>query len=124
MIIVVATIDFADQSARDAAVEASKPVQWATRTEEPGCHAYCFAADPCVDNRVQVYELWEDEASLAAHFRHPNYHAMREVLRSKGIVATANRMYLTVKDEPVYGPNGQIRDRFFVDGDPVEAAAE
>jgi quinol monooxygenase YgiN len=115
MIIVVATIDFADQASRDAAVEASKPVQWATRADEPGCHAYCFGADPCVDTRVQVYELWEDEASLAAHFQHPNYHEMRRVLRDKGIVATANRMYLTVRDEPVYAANGKTRERFFVD---------
>jgi hypothetical protein len=25
-----------------------------------------------------------------------------------------NRMYLVAKDEPVYGPNGEIRSTFFV----------
>jgi heme-degrading monooxygenase HmoA len=62
-----------------------------------------------------VYELWDDEASLAAHFQHPNYHAMRAALQGQGIVGTANRMFLVARDEPVYGPQGQIRDRFFVD---------
>ena len=115
MIIVVATLDFADREARDKAVTITAPIQWATRVEEPGCQAYCFAADPSVDTRIQVYELWDDEASLAAHFQHPNYDAMRAALQGQGIVGTANRMFLVARDEPVYGPQGQIRDRFFVD---------
>ncbi len=115
MIIVAATLDFADQEARDKAVTITAPIQWATRVEEPGCQAYCFAADPSVDTRIQVYELWDDEASLAAHFQHPNYDAMRAALQGQGIVGTANRMFLVARDEPVYGPQGQIRDRFFVD---------
>jgi quinol monooxygenase YgiN len=115
MIVVGATLDFADEAARDAAVAASAPIQKATRDEEPGCHFYCFAADPCVPTRIQVYELWEDEASLAAHFVHPNYDAMRAKLRTFGITAAWNRMYLTTKDEPVYGPNAAIRTKFFVD---------
>jgi quinol monooxygenase YgiN len=113
---VTATLDFADRSARDDAVAATAPIQLATRTEEAGCQAYCFAADPSVDHRIQVYELWDDEASLAAHFTHPNYDAMRAALQGRGIVGTANRMFLVSRDEPVYGPNGEIRDRFFLDG--------
>ena len=70
---------------------------------------------PSVDTRIQVYELWDDEASLVAHFQHPNYDAMRAALQGQGIVGTANRMFLVARDEPVYGPQGQIRDRFFVD---------
>jgi quinol monooxygenase YgiN len=119
VIIIAATLDFADQDSRDDAVTASAPVQWATRVEEPGCHAYCFAADPSVPTRIQVYELWEDEASLAAHFKHPNYDAMVGVLRSRGITATWNRMYLVAKDEPVYGPNGERREQFFVEPQPA-----
>jgi hypothetical protein len=40
---------------------------------------------------------------------------MRTALQGQGIVGTANRMFLVARDEPVYGPQGQIRDRFFVD---------
>ena len=115
MIIVAATLDFADREAHDKAVTITAPIQWATRVEEAGCQAYCFAADPSVETRIQVYELWDDEASLAAHFQHPNYDAMRTALQGQGIVGTANRMFLVARDEPVYGPQGQIRDRFFVD---------
>lgn len=115
MIIVSAILDFADQTARDEAVRLSAPVQQATRDDEPGCQAYCFAADPCVTNRIQVYELWDDEASLAAHFKHPNYWDMVKVFRGIGITGTSNRMYLVARDEPVYGPNGEQREKFFTD---------
>lgn len=121
MIVVAATIDYADQAARDAAVAASVTNQMATRTDEAGCHAYCFAADPGIPTRIQVYELWEDEASLAAHFVHENYLRMREILGGFGITAAWNRMYEVGRNEPVYGPGGQIRTRFFVDPEPAGA---
>lgn len=115
MIVIGATLDFADQATRDAAVTAGRPIQQATRDDEAGCHVYCFAPDPCVPTRIQVYELWDDEASLAAHFVHPNYLAMRDVLVSFKPTGAWNRMYLVERSEPVYGPNGTVRSRFFTD---------
>jgi quinol monooxygenase YgiN len=115
VIVIGATLDFADQQARDAAVASSAPIQQATRDDEPGCHVYCFAADPCVPTRIQVYELWEDDASLAAHFVHKYYADMREMLRSFKPTGTWNRAYLVERSEPVYGENGATRSRFFVD---------
>lgn len=115
MIVVAARLDFADQKTRDEVAAVSAPIQKATRDDEPGCHAYCFAADPCESTRIQVYELWEDEASLAAHFTHPNYLAMRDLLMGYKPTGSWNQMYLTVKNEPVYGPNNAIRSKFFVD---------
>jgi quinol monooxygenase YgiN len=115
MIVIGATLDFADQATRDAAVAASRPVQQATRDQEPGCHVYCFAADPCVPTRIQVYELWEDEQSLVAHFVHPNYLAMRDMLRSHTITGAWNRAYLVERSEPVYGEGGAMKTAFFVD---------
>ena len=120
-IIIAAQLDFADQASRDEAVRLSAPVQYATRVDEPGCHAYCFAADPSVPTRIQVHELWEDEASLVAHFAHANYDAMRTLLGSMGITGSWNQMYLVARNEPVYGPGGQTRQRFFID-DPAPAS--
>jgi quinol monooxygenase YgiN len=114
MIIVVAQLRFADQADRDRAVELSAPVQKATRDEEAGCHAYCFAADPCEPTAIQVYELWQDGPSLAAHFKHPNYEAMVELLMGVGLVESVNRAYLTERDEPVYGEEGERKEAFFV----------
>ncbi len=113
MIIVVAKIIFPTQAERDAAVDLSAPVQLATREQEPGCHAYCFSADPCVPTSMQVYELWEDSDSLAAHFRHSNYHAMVELLSESGFLESINRAHLTERDESVYGPNNEIKEAFF-----------
>ena len=115
MIVVAAQLDFVDKSTRDDVVAVSAPIQNATRNDEAGCHAYCFAADPCVPTRIQVYELWEDEASFAAHFTHPNYLAMRDLLIGRKPTGSWNRMYRTDRDEPVYGPNGEVRSKFFID---------
>jgi quinol monooxygenase YgiN len=113
MIIVVAAIGFASREDRDRAVELSADVQMATRQQEAGCHAYCFAPDPCEPTRIQVYELWEDSDSLAAHFQHPNYHNMVKLLTEVGILESINRAYLTERDEPVYGPDNEMKTAFF-----------
>lgn len=115
MIIVVAALEFDNQEDRDKAVEVTRDVQLATREDEDGCHAYCFAADPSVPTRIQVYELWEDSDSLAAHFKHPNYDKMVEVLGSAGVRQSINQAYLTERSEPVYGPNGERKTSFFAD---------
>jgi quinol monooxygenase YgiN len=113
MIIVVAALEFATQQDRDRAVALTVDVQMATRVEEPGCRDYCFAPDPAVSTRIQVYELWEDGDSLAAHFRHPNYQKMVELLGSAGIRQSINQAYLVERGEPVYGPNGEKKTAFF-----------
>ena len=113
MIIISAIIDFADQSTRDTTVKLLTPIQMATRKQEAGCISYCFAADPGMPTRIQVYELWADEASVAAHFKHPNYQRMLSLLLDSGIVYDENQMYRIDRHEPVYDTDGQPRERFF-----------
>jgi quinol monooxygenase YgiN len=115
MIVVVAALNFETQEVRDSAVEATRDVQLATREDEVGCYDYCFAPDPSIPTRIQVYELWEDSESLAAHFKHPNYAKMVEVLGKAGVVESINQAYLVEKSEPVYGPNGERKEAFFQD---------
>lgn len=113
MIVVAGTIGFVSQEARDGAVAASAALQRATREHEPGCLAYCFSSDPAEPTTVQVYELWTDEASLAAHFDHPNYSDMRALLRTfprAGASSTAK--YRCDVSEPVYDANGAPRAGF------------
>ena len=76
MIIVTATLSFETEEDRDRAVASTAAVQKATRDDEPGCLAYCFAADPAEATHIQVYELWTAADALADHFEHPNYAAM------------------------------------------------
>ena len=113
MIIVVAALGFESEEKRDRAVELTREVQLATREEEEGCHDYCFAPDPSIPTRIQVYELWENSETLAAHFDHPNYAKMAELLRDSGLTESINQAYLVEKGEPVYGPNGEKKKSFF-----------
>ncbi len=115
MIIVVAALEFENQADRDKAVELTKDVQMATRVEEKGCRDYCFAPDPSVPTRIQVYELWDDGETLAEHFKHPNYDKMVELLGQAGIKESTNQAYLVERGEPVYGPNGERKEAFFAD---------
>ncbi|MEN9805929.1 MAG: putative quinol monooxygenase [Pseudomonadales bacterium] len=115
MIIVVAALEFETQADRDHAVAITAECQLATRVEEAGCRDYCFAADPSVPTRIQVYELWDDGPSLVAHFKHPNYHRMVELLASAKIKQSINQAYLVERGEPVYGPNGEKKEVFFAD---------
>lgn len=115
MIIVVAALGFENQADRDHAVDLTKDVQLATRVEEAGCHDYCFAPDPSIPTRIQVYELWEDSESLVAHFKHPNYLKMVELLGNANVTESINQAYLTERQEPVYGPNGEKKEAYFAD---------
>ena len=112
LIAVEAAIVLADPSTRDAVVAASIPYQAATRDDEPGCIVYCFAADPVRADLIQVYELWADEAALAAHFDHPNYHAMGGMLRDSGLTSAVSRKFRIDAEAPVYGADGKASAKF------------
>ena len=113
MIIIAGTIDLADPTQRDVAIERAKPLQQATRDGEPGCHAYVFSVDPCVEGRIAVFELWEDEASLAAHFQHQNYFNMRDMLGEIGLGGADNHKYRCDLKEAVYDETMTPRADFF-----------
>ena len=113
MIIIAGTIDFATPEARDACLEAAVPYQESTRATEPGCLAYSFAADSGSPIRVQVFELWEDEASLAAHFEHPNFLAMGQTLRGFERAGGSTAKYRCDLSEPVRDGEGRARADFF-----------
>ena len=110
MIIIAGTLDLVDPDGRDALVEAAVEYQRATRQEEPGCEAYCFAADPVVPGRIQVYELWTDEASLAA------VRALIDLARANdliiiafadGVALTGERFGATVQADAAIFSGGQ-----------------
>jgi quinol monooxygenase YgiN len=113
VIIVAGTIDLADPAAMDECLRVITPLQQATREEEPGCLAYCFAADPVVPGRIQVYELWDSQASLAAHFEHPNYRAMRTAFATIGLKSADNHKFRVDRREPVYDERFRPRADFF-----------
>lgn len=103
LIAVEAAITLADPAIRQDVIDRSAPIQKATRDDEPGCIVYCFAADPCQNDLIQVYELWESQETLAAHFDHPNYLAMRTMLGEAGLVSAVSRKHRIDASAPVYG---------------------
>jgi quinol monooxygenase YgiN len=105
LVVVEAAITVANPADRQATLERSAPIQQATRDDEPGCLVYCFAADPCQDDLIQVYELWESEEALAAHFEHPNYLEMRTMLGAGGLKNAVSRKHRVDATAPVYGPD-------------------
>ncbi len=121
MIVITSRIEVLDATRRDAIVAGSVEFQRATREGEPGCLAYCFAADPIEPDRIQVYELWADAGSLRAHFGHPNYLAMRRYLRNSGLRRAESQKYRCDLAEPVYDSLGVARSDFFTDDRPVSA---
>ncbi len=66
MLIVAGTIEI-EPDHRDALFEALAPMVEATRAE-PGCQAYAFSIDPDDPSLVHLFERWDDQASLDAHF--------------------------------------------------------
>jgi quinol monooxygenase YgiN len=115
MIIIAGTIDFADQANRDGAVAAAADMQQSTRDTEPGCLAYSFAADSKVTNRVQVYELWADAASLKAHFGHANFWGMKELLGTFARAGSSVAKYRVDATAPVYDAQRQPSAGFNLD---------
>lgn len=113
MIIIAGYLEYADRAARDAIVEEGAPLQQATRDDEPGCEAYHFSADPTADTRVRVYELWADEASLAAHFEHPYFQEMRAVFHRFPRTGGDVKKYRCDLAEPVSDETGTYRADFF-----------
>ena len=111
MILIAGTIDVNPES-RDSAVEAGRPHMEATRKWK-GCLDYVWSADPLVEGRIYVFERWETEADLAAHFEGPHYLAMRKTIASFEIRGVDVLKYRNDLSEPVYDPKGVPRADFF-----------
>jgi quinol monooxygenase YgiN len=111
-ILIVGTIDVAPEQ-RAELLEALRPLVQRTREEEPGCLAYAFTADTVDAGCIQVLEHWRDEASLAAHFEHPNFFASKEVLGRRGSGASTIAKHRVDLSEPVRDSERRYRADFF-----------
>lgn len=67
MLIIAGSITTEDESGRDAFFAAVEPMVAATHAE-PGCREYVFSPDPDNSTRILLFELWDDQAALDAHF--------------------------------------------------------
>ncbi len=111
MIIIAGTVEV-DPEQRDAALEAGCPHMKATRAQK-GCIDYVWSADLLVPGRIYVYERWESEDDLRAHFEGPHYLAMRDTVAAHGLRGADVLKYRMEISEPVYDPTGVPRADFF-----------
>ena len=99
MLIVTGTIEVGESSV-EAAKKAAAAMGPASRAEA-GCRAYAFFQDIESPTTFRVYEEWEDQAALTAHFNTPHMAAFNEALKALEVKA-AN----VVKFEP--GPASPV----------------
>lgn len=100
-----------DPKQRDGALkEAAALIDMAR--EEPGCLAYDWGADGTLDDTIHVYEEWETQDSLAAHFTAPSYYKMSEHLAANGLLGAEARKFLVSKEAPIYDEEGNARADF------------
>ena len=113
MILIAGTVEV-DPEQRDAALEAGCPHMEATRAQK-GCIDYVWSADLLVPGRIYVFERWESEDALRAHFEGPHYLAMRDTIAAYGLRGADVLKYRPEIKEPVYDPTGTPRADFFTE---------
>ncbi|MCP3986512.1 MAG: antibiotic biosynthesis monooxygenase [bacterium] len=111
MIIIAGTVDV-DPEQREAALS-SGCVHMVETRKLPGCLDYVWSADPLTPGRIYVYERWQDQATLAAHFESPHFPAMRDTIAAHGIRGVDVAKVEVGRVEPVYDPQGRARADFF-----------
>lgn len=109
-IVIAAQIDL-DPQQRAAALEQAKP-HIAAALEQRGCLAYDWSADGVDPARVNVFEEWESETALAAHFAGPAYAGMRDHIGTFGMVGAVSRKYRVDAEGPVYNAEGVATETF------------
>lgn len=75
MIVIVGQFDLHPEDAQ-AAAELMRVMMNET-VKEQGCRHYAYARDLSTSHRFQLSELWDDDDSLAAHFRADHMAAYR-----------------------------------------------
>lgn len=84
MLIVAGTITV-EAGHRDTVLEAVAPMVAATRAEA-GCQDYVFSPDPGDPRLIRLYERWDDQAALDAHFA--SAHMAEWQARAAGLAIT------------------------------------
>ena len=83
MLIVAGTIGI-DPTNRERAIAAAVEMMEAT-LKEPGCAAYTISADVSDPGAFHIFEEWQDQAALDAHFAMPHMAAFQEALGKVGV---------------------------------------
>jgi len=91
MLVVAGSIGI-DPAKREAAIAAAKEMMSATR-QEPGCRAYSFSLDLDDPGRFHLFEHWESQAALDAHFKTPHMARFSAAVAALGVREAAIQRY-------------------------------
>ena len=83
MLIIAGTLRI-EKPATEEVLEACRKMMKATH-EESGCIDYVFSIDPIDPTVIHVYERWENDESLQAHFSAPHMELFRSSMASWGV---------------------------------------
>ena len=104
-IVISAQIDL-EPSGRDAALKSAQP--WIDGAlAQAGCIHYDWSADLSNPSRINVFEEWESEAALAAHFAGGQYAGMLGHIGQSGLQNAVSRKYRVDAESAVYNAEGK-----------------
>ncbi|WP_217354188.1 putative quinol monooxygenase [Ruegeria arenilitoris] len=86
MLIVTGTVEVSPEGVEKADKAAQAMV--ADTVKEPGCLVYEFSRILGHPTQFRVYEEWQDQAALDAHFAAPHMAAFQAVLSEVGVVSS------------------------------------
>lgn len=91
MLVIAGEIEI-DPAQRDAAIAAALRMMEETR-REAGCISYTFTGDFADAGRFRVFEEWESQAALDAHFASPHMAAFQAAVGGLGVKRVAIQRY-------------------------------
>ena len=86
---------------REEAVRAALAMAEATRREK-GCVSYGFYGDLADPNTLLLFEEWESDAALAAHFQTPHMAEFGAAMGGFGVKGMDVKKYEVTKEGPVF----------------------
>ncbi|GAA4042633.1 putative quinol monooxygenase [Parerythrobacter jejuensis] len=109
-IVISAQIDLDPAKREEALKSAQKWIDGAL--SQDGCIHYDWSADLNNPARVNVFEEWESEESLAHHFANKEYAGMLAHMGSFGIENAVSKKYRVDAEGPVYNAEGKPSEQF------------
>ena len=98
--IVIAGHVVLDPNQREAAATAAREMMSETR-KEAGCISYAFSADLDQPGRFLVFEEWESDEALRAHFGSPHMARFQKAVGGLGVREMKVQRYEVSKVGPV-----------------------
>lgn len=109
--VLIAAQLYLEAAGRDHALKTAQP--WIDGAlAQPGCLHYDWSVDLNDPTRINVYEEWDSEDALAAHFAGPQYAGMRDHLRGSGLISAASKKFRVDAEGPVYDAEGMATPKF------------